>query len=150
MPHQIWISFIGYYFTHCWSWSTVCFFLNNGTAYGSTQYLRNPTSVRITSIIFFEKHWKCIFRKNEKIPTLMYRFHISDLSHFGSDVIIIIILITTRNTIRRINQWLIGEAIIEATEKRDSFNLLQFENMNIKNMSQSDRDHLNLYLFGEV
>ena len=52
-------------------------------------------------------------------------------------------------TENRINQWLIDEATSEALGRNDDYNLLFFEDMDIKNLPQASKDHLNLYLFGE-
>lgn len=50
---------------------------------------------------------------------------------------------------RKIDEWLLSNAIAEAKHRRDDFNLQTFEGMNIKNLSPSDKDHLNMYLFDE-
>jgi len=57
--------------------------------------------------------------------------------------------IRAKNTTKRINGWLKNEAIKEATANNDEFNRLQFENIDLKNVSQADQDALNLYLFGD-
>ena len=54
----------------------------------------------------------------------------------------------TLNTIKRIDNWLIDNAISEAKRRNDKFNLRQFECINRKNITQSDKDSANLYLFG--
>lgn len=52
------------------------------------------------------------------------------------------------NSVKRINEWLISEAIKESSFRNDEYNNIMFSNMNIKNLSQSDKDSLNSYLFG--
>ena len=53
------------------------------------------------------------------------------------------------NTIKRVDTWLIDNAVKEAESRGDEFNLLQFKNVNLKNVSQSDKDSAEEYLFGE-
>ena len=55
----------------------------------------------------------------------------------------------TRNTAKRVDNWLIDNAIEEAKSRNDRFNLRQFEGINRKNISQSDKDSAELYLFGD-
>ena len=47
-------------------------------------------------------------------------------------------------------QWLIDNAVLEAKRRGDDFNLLQFENANAKNFTQSDRESMLMYLFGKA
>jgi len=53
----------------------------------------------------------------------------------------------TIHTIKRVNEWLFQNAIAEAKAQKDEFNLLQFKNTNLKNLSQSDKDCAEMYLF---
>ena len=53
------------------------------------------------------------------------------------------------NTIKRVEKWLIDNAIDEARSRGDNFNLRSFEHINLKNLSQSDKDGAELYLFGD-
>jgi hypothetical protein len=52
------------------------------------------------------------------------------------------------NTTKRVDQWLIENARAEAKARGDDFNSLQFDNMDLKNLSPSDKDSAELYLFG--
>lgn len=56
----------------------------------------------------------------------------------------------TGNTLKRVEEWLVLNAVVEAEAKRDSFNGRMFGAMKPGKLSQSDRDHLNIYLFGEL
>ena len=47
-------------------------------------------------------------------------------------------------------QWLVENASAEAKRRGDEFNQLQFDNMNIKNFTQSDRESALMYLFGDM
>lgn len=51
------------------------------------------------------------------------------------------------NTLKRVDAWLIDNAIKEAESRGDKFNLLQFRNVSLKNLSQADKDSAELYLF---
>ena len=51
------------------------------------------------------------------------------------------------NTFKRVDLWLIDNAIKEAESRGDKFNLAQFKNVNQKLPSQSDKDSAELYLF---
>tara|TARA_R110000824_G_scaffold201667_2_gene385746 strand:- start:1849 stop:2124 length:276 start_codon:yes stop_codon:yes gene_type:complete len=53
-------------------------------------------------------------------------------------------------TEKRVHKWLLEEATKEAKTINDEWNLLQFECMQLNNLSMSDKDHMSLYLFGEV
>lgn len=55
----------------------------------------------------------------------------------------------TKNTLKRVDEWLISNAVEEAKSRGDDFNLRQFENMNLKNLSPADKDSAEMYLFGE-
>lgn len=52
------------------------------------------------------------------------------------------------NTIKRVQSWLIENAIEEAKSKGDEFNGLTFSNMKAGKLSPADMDMLNDYLFG--
>lgn len=54
----------------------------------------------------------------------------------------------TLNTIKRVEQWLINNAIEEAKFKNDSFALLLFQNESVKNLPQASKDCMEYYLFG--
>ena len=56
----------------------------------------------------------------------------------------------TTNTLRRVDQWLVENARAEAEARGDRFNSRQFEHMDPKAMSQSDRDSAHLYLFDSI
>ena len=49
--------------------------------------------------------------------------------------------------LKKVDAWLRQQAIDEAKSRNDDFNLISFENA--KKLSPSDRDGMNLYLFGE-
>lgn len=51
-------------------------------------------------------------------------------------------------TLKRVEEWLIANAIEEANYKKDEYCGRMFENTNIKNLSQADKDAMNIYLFG--
>lgn len=51
------------------------------------------------------------------------------------------------NTLKRVNKWLIDNAIAEAKTRNDDFNLGQFEGINIKKPSSADTADAELYLF---
>ena len=53
-------------------------------------------------------------------------------------------------TMKRVDNWLIDNAIAEAKARGDKFNLVQFENINRKNITKSDKDGAEIYLFGDV
>lgn len=53
------------------------------------------------------------------------------------------------NTLKLVDGWLINNAIDEAKSRNDKFNLLQFQHINLKNISQADKDSVELYLFDE-
>jgi len=53
------------------------------------------------------------------------------------------------NTLKLVEGWLINNAIDEAKSRNDKFNLLQFQHINLKNISQADKDSAELYLFDE-
>jgi hypothetical protein len=50
------------------------------------------------------------------------------------------------NTVRRVDAWLMDNAILEAKARGDDFNLLQFEANRVK-PSQADKDSAEMYLF---
>lgn len=54
-----------------------------------------------------------------------------------------------RNTVRRVDQWLIDNALAEARERGDDFNGPMFARMTPKSLSPADKASLNEYLFGE-
>ena len=53
------------------------------------------------------------------------------------------------NTDKRVTAWLINNAIDEAKSRGDEINTLQFEAIDLKNVSQADKDSAEEYLFGE-
>lgn len=53
------------------------------------------------------------------------------------------------NSLKKGNQWLIDNAILEAKARNDDFNLMIFEGYDAKNLSPADIDSLNLYLFDD-
>lgn len=55
----------------------------------------------------------------------------------------------TANAVKRAEAWLISNAVDEAKARGDDFNLLQFENMNLSNLSPADKDSAEMYLFGD-
>ena len=54
------------------------------------------------------------------------------------------------NTLKRVYNWLKVSCIKVAEYKNDDWNKMMFNCVNINNISQSDIDGMNLYLFGEV
>jgi len=52
--------------------------------------------------------------------------------------------------LKKHDQWIIDQAIAEATAKNDDFNLIQFQQMKAGKLSQSDKDGANVYLFGHA
>lgn len=54
-----------------------------------------------------------------------------------------------QNTLKRVDQWLIQNAINEAQARGDDFNLRQFQGISLNNISQSDKDSAEQYLFGD-
>ena len=56
----------------------------------------------------------------------------------------------TINTIKRQNKWLLDNARMVADKTNDSWGLLLLKNMDVKNLSPADQDHLHVYLFGEI
>jgi hypothetical protein len=55
----------------------------------------------------------------------------------------------TANTLRRVEAWLIGAATAEAAHRRDQWTLTHLTQISLRNLSQSDKDTAELYLFGE-
>lgn len=53
-------------------------------------------------------------------------------------------------TIRRMDTWLILEAVAEARLRKDSINQAVFGRMSPSNLSPSDRDGINLYIFNNI
>jgi len=55
----------------------------------------------------------------------------------------------TINTLKRIDEWLINNALLFARSRNDTYMVLQFEQVlkNMKNISQSDKDSAEHYLF---
>lgn len=55
----------------------------------------------------------------------------------------------TINTLKRIDEWLIKNALMFAKSKNDSYMTMQFEQIikNMRNISQSDKDCAEYYLF---
>ena len=58
--------------------------------------------------------------------------------------------INTINTIKKVDQWLFDNAILEAESRNDEFVLLQFNCAKSNNLTQSDKDSMHLYLFGNI
>jgi len=58
--------------------------------------------------------------------------------------------IKTSNTLKRVDNWLIDNAVTEARIRNDDYNLRQFENINRENITSSDKDSAHLYLFGII
>lgn len=54
-----------------------------------------------------------------------------------------------QNTVKRVNEWLVGNALAEAESRGDDFNATQFRAIDSRNISQSDKDSAELYLFGD-
>lgn len=54
------------------------------------------------------------------------------------------------NTLRRVDKWLIQNIIMEAQDREDSFNLPVFQAMTAKNLSVSDKDTAEIYLFDKA
>jgi hypothetical protein len=52
-----------------------------------------------------------------------------------------------KNTIRRVNQWLIDEAIKEAEYRRDEYNARIFRHESVKNLPQACIESMQIYLF---
>lgn len=55
-----------------------------------------------------------------------------------------------KSSIDRVRTWLIDEACNECRQRSDDWNLRQFQRMTPRNVSMSDVDLLNLYLFNNV
>jgi len=53
----------------------------------------------------------------------------------------------TKRTLALVDRWLVDNAEAEAESRGDEFNLLQFRNMNRKNLSPADKDSAEMYLF---
>ena len=53
------------------------------------------------------------------------------------------------NSVKRVDKWLIENAIMEAEKQNDSFNAMMFKG-NKDNISQADKDSAELYLFGTL
>lgn len=53
------------------------------------------------------------------------------------------------NTLKRIDEWLISNALLFAQSRNDKYMVLQFEQIskNMRNISQSDKDCAEYYLF---
>lgn len=52
--------------------------------------------------------------------------------------------------VKRVDAWLLGQGIAEATARNDDFAKTQFKGLDAKRLSPSDKDTLNEYLFGET
>ena len=50
--------------------------------------------------------------------------------------------------LKAVDKWLVDNAIAEAESRNDDFNLTQFKAINLKNLSQADKDGAEEYLFG--
>lgn len=55
----------------------------------------------------------------------------------------------TSKSLAAVEQWLITNALTEARELKDRFNERQFEAVISRNISQSDKDSAEEYLFGQ-
>ena len=55
-----------------------------------------------------------------------------------------------QNDINKINQWLIDQSIAECKANNDDYNIMFFENENIKNLPPASIDTMNMYLFDEI
>jgi len=53
------------------------------------------------------------------------------------------------NEIKRLDQWMIDNAITDAKYRKDDYNLFIFERMTVKGLSPADKDGLELYLFND-
>jgi hypothetical protein len=53
------------------------------------------------------------------------------------------------NTLKAVDSWLIANALAEAEARGDEFNARQFRNVNPKNVTQSDKDAAETYLFDD-
>jgi hypothetical protein len=53
------------------------------------------------------------------------------------------------NTLKAVDSWLIANALAEAEARGDEFNARQFRNVNLKNVTQSDKDAAETYLFDD-
>lgn len=53
----------------------------------------------------------------------------------------------TANTIARVEAWLIENATLEAQRRGDAFNQRQFHAVDLKNITQAEKDHAEFYLF---
>jgi len=53
------------------------------------------------------------------------------------------------SSVKNIEKWLIENAVEEAKARGDNFNLRQFEGIDLKNLSQADKDSAEQYLFGD-
>jgi hypothetical protein len=53
------------------------------------------------------------------------------------------------NTVKRVDAWLRENAIAEATAQGQDFARRQFEYVDVKNITQSDKDCMSMFLFGE-
>lgn len=56
----------------------------------------------------------------------------------------------TLNTTKRVDKWLINEAIIESEYRNDEYCLFMFKNMNPNKLSQTDKDSAHYYCFGDI
>lgn len=57
--------------------------------------------------------------------------------------------ITKRGIEKKVNQWLLDNGRLEAERRQDRLMILCLKNENHK-LPQATKDHINLYLFGEV
>ena len=55
-----------------------------------------------------------------------------------------------QNDLNTSNQWLIDQSIAECKVNNDDYNILFFENENVKNLPQASIDLMWLYLFGDI
>lgn len=53
------------------------------------------------------------------------------------------------NSVKRVGEWLINNAIEEARSRGDRFNLRTFENVNLRNITPAEWDSAEEYLFGD-
>jgi len=53
------------------------------------------------------------------------------------------------NEIKRLDQWMIDNAIADVKHRNDDWNLFLFERMIVNQLSPADKDFLELYLFND-
>lgn len=53
------------------------------------------------------------------------------------------------NTLRKVDAWLLENAILEAEANKDKFNLCWLKQENVKNLPPASKDAMELYLFSD-